>query len=98
MQIDIVNHPPHYKTRNGLEAIDVIEAFTEGLSGAEATNTGNVIKYICRWKKKNGLTDLKKAQWYLSRLISQIEEKEKLEMSKASMATTASTSSVSSQY
>ena len=43
---DMVNHPAHYKTANGLEAIDVIEAFTEGLQGGEATNTGNVLKYI----------------------------------------------------
>ena len=57
---DMVNHPAHYKTANGLEAIDVIEAFTEGLQGGEATNTGNVLKYMCRWKKKNGLEDLKK--------------------------------------
>lgn len=97
MQMDIVNHPPHYKTESGLEAIDVIEAFTEGLSGAEATNTGNIIKYICRWKKKNGLTDLRKAQWYLNRLIAKVEEKEKMEISKAAAAA-CSISSVSSKY
>ena len=72
---DMVNHPAHYKTANGLEAIDVIEAFTEGLQGGEATNTGNVLKYMCRWKKKNGLEDLKKARWYLDRLIKTEEEK-----------------------
>jgi len=33
---------------------DVIGAFTEGLEGIEATDTGNIIKYACRWKKKNG--------------------------------------------
>ena len=76
---DVVNHPAHYKTGNGLEAIDVIEAFTEGLQGGEATNTGNVLKYMCRWKKKNGLEDLKKAQWYLNRLIGLVEkQKEEL--------------------
>lgn len=72
--VDFVNHPPHYQTSNGLETIDVIEAFTEDLTGAEATNTGNVIKYICRWKHKNGLEDLKKARWYLDRLISHVEK------------------------
>ena len=71
---DMVNHPKHYKAKNGMEVIDVIEAFTANLEGYEATHTGNVIKYICRWKEKNGLEDLKKAQWYLNRLIKNIDE------------------------
>ena len=71
---DMVNHPQHYKTESGLEAIDVIEAFTDGLQGYEAVETGNVLKYICRWKKKNDLEDLKKALWYLNRLISNVEK------------------------
>ena len=71
---DMVNHPSHYKAKNGMEVIDVIEAFTANLEGYEATHTGNIIKYICRWKEKNGLEDLKKAQWYLNRLIKNIEE------------------------
>ena len=71
---DPVNHPDHYKTKTGLETIDVIEAFTDGLVGIEATDTGNVIKYICRWKKKNGLQDLQKAQWYLNHLINHVEK------------------------
>lgn len=77
MENDLVNHPSHYKTKSGLETIDVIEAFTDGLNGSEATHTGNVLKYVCRWKKKNGLTDLKKAQWYLNRLIEQVETESK---------------------
>ena len=72
--LDMVNHPSHYKAKNGMEVIDVIEAFTANLSGYEATHTGNIIKYICRWKEKNGLEDLRKAQWYLNRLIKNIEE------------------------
>lgn len=72
---DNVNHPAHYQTSSGLEAIDVIEAFTEGLTGWEAVLTGNVIKYILRWKNKNGLEDLKKARWYLDRLITKIERR-----------------------
>lgn len=70
---DMVNHPDHYKTESGLETIDVIEAFTHGLDGIEAVCTANVIKYICRWKKKNGIEDLKKAEWYLKRLIRHME-------------------------
>ena len=72
--LDMVNHPKHYKAKNGMEVIDVIEAFTANLNGYEASHTANVIKYICRWKEKNGLEDLKKAQWYLDRLIKNIEE------------------------
>lgn len=75
-KIDYVNHPPHYQSKKGMEVIDVIEAFTEGLEGVEATDTGNIIKYICRWKKKNGIEDLKKIEWYLKHLIKHVEKKE----------------------
>ena len=74
---DDVKHPAHYQSNKGLEVINVIEAFTEGLEGIEATDTGNIIKYICRWKKKNGLQDLEKARWYLNHLIERVEKKER---------------------
>lgn len=73
---DVVNHPEHYISETGLETIDVIEAFTFDLKGMEAVCTANVLKYICRWKHKNGVQDLKKAQWYLERLINRIENLE----------------------
>lgn len=73
MAIDNVNHPRHYKTASGLETIDVIKAFTDGLNGIKAVCTANVIKYICRWNKKNGVEDLKKARWYLDYLIDEVE-------------------------
>lgn len=73
----MVSHPPHYQSETGMEVIDVIEAFTFDLKGIEAVAAGNVIKYICRWKQKNGLQDLKKAQWYLNRLINHVEKLEK---------------------
>lgn len=69
----MVTKPPHYQSSKGIEVIDVIEAFTEGLEGMDAVDTGNVLKYTCRWKNKNGLQDLKKAQWYLNHLIERIE-------------------------
>ena len=72
----MVSHPSHYQSESGLEVIDVIEAFTSDLNGIEATDTGNILKYICRWKHKNGLQDLEKAQWYLTHLIEKIKEKE----------------------
>ena len=49
---NLVSHPDHYQSKAGMEVIDVIEAFTEDLTGIEATDTGNIIKYACRWKKK----------------------------------------------
>ena len=74
---DLVNHPNHYQSETGLEVIDVIEAFTFDLKGIEAFNTGNILKYICRWKSKNGLEDLRKAEWYLKDLINHVENIEK---------------------
>lgn len=66
---DMVNHPDHYISENGLEAIDVIEAFVSDLKGMDAVCTANAIKYILRWKHKNGVQDLEKAIWYINRLI-----------------------------
>lgn len=70
---DVVNHPQHY-IHGGIETIDVIKAWTDGLTAFEAVLAGNVIKYISRWKQKNGIEDLKKAAWYLERLIEFEEE------------------------
>lgn len=53
-----VDHPSHYQSGNGVEVIDVIDAFTDVV----AFDLGNVIKYVCRWKNKNGIEDLKKAK------------------------------------
>ena len=72
--MDNVNHPAHY-TQSGIECIDAIAASVEGLEGMEAVCTANVIKYIWRWKRKNGVEDLKKARWYLDKLI-EIKEKQ----------------------
>lgn len=77
---DMVAHPPHYQSKAGLEVIDVIEAFTADLKGVEATDTGNVIKYICRWNHKNGVEDLEKAKWYLNHLIKKVKRRTKKEL------------------
>lgn len=71
----MVSHPSHYQSSSGLEVIDVIEAFTDGLNGIEATDTGNIIKYACRWKQKNGIQDLEKIIWYTTHLIKHLEKK-----------------------
>ena len=72
----MVSHPDHYQSANGLEVIDCIEAFTAGLDGIEATDTGNIIKYACRWKKKNGVQDLEKILWYTQHLIDYLRDVE----------------------
>lgn len=69
-----VNHPNHYN-QGGMEVWDVIKAFTENLSGAEAFYAGNAIKYILRWDKKNGIEDLEKAKVYIDKIIEGRKEK-----------------------
>lgn len=68
-----INHPEHYQSNN-METIDVIREFTADCQGVEAFCIGNIIKYVTRFKKKNGLTDLKKARWYLDYLIDLKED------------------------
>lgn len=64
---EAVNHPPHYNTGN-IEVIDAIDDW--GLD----FNAGNVVKYVARHQHKaDPLEDLKKARWYLDRLIERIE-------------------------
>lgn len=70
---DPVNHPQHY-TSGDIECIDAIKSAVKGLTGNEAYLTGQVIKYIWRWKKKNGKEDLQKADFYLKRLIAEMED------------------------
>lgn len=67
-------NPNHYKAANGLETIDVIRAFTDGLNGVEAFCIGNVLKYVTRYSNKNGVEDLKKARWYLDYVIKEYEK------------------------
>ncbi len=65
---DLVNRPGHY-TVGKVECIDALDSATLGLTGQEAYHIANVIKYCWRWKFKGGVEDLKKARWYLDRLI-----------------------------
>ena len=68
---DVVNHPSHY-TDGAIETIEAIEA---ALTNEEFRGycKGNCIKYIWRERHKGGTESLKKAQWYLDRLI-QLDE------------------------
>jgi len=69
---DMVNSPAHY-TQGNIECIEAIEEVVADLVGMEAMCTGNAIKYLWRWKHKNGVEDLKKAKWYIERLIDGID-------------------------
>jgi hypothetical protein len=71
---DKIDHPDHYTQGDvkcpacgtDIECIDVTKKMCFRL--------GNVVKYIWRWKKKNGIEDLKKARWYLDHFIKSIEK------------------------
>ena len=78
MSKDLVNHPPHYQGKNGLEVIDVIEGFDVGsYSPTSGFNIGNLLKYVLRAGSKGRyVEDLKKGVWYLSREIAN-QEKER---------------------
>ena len=71
MDIDVVNHPSHY-TKGSIECIDAIDSATTGKSGIEAVCVANVIKYLWRYEEKGGLESVRKAQWYLNRLIEEL--------------------------
>ncbi len=64
---DNVNSPAHYN-QAGIECLDAIAAATG--DGYEYYLQGNIIKYLWRYRYKNGIEDLKKAQFYLNRLIA----------------------------
>lgn len=69
--IDVINHPSHY-TKGRIECIDAIDSATVGKTGIEAVAVANVIKYLWRYEEKGGLESVRKAQWYLNRLIEEL--------------------------
>ena len=66
---DMVNSPPHYN-KSGIECINAIQAATG--DGYEYYLQGNILKYLWRYRYKNGVEDLKKAQWYLNELVEEV--------------------------
>lgn len=69
---DPVNHPAHY-TQGGIECIEAIEASMSKEAFAGYLK-GNMLKYVWRYQHKGGVEDLRKAQWYLNRLIEEVEK------------------------
>lgn len=74
MSNDNVNKPQHY-CYGKYECIDVLQDILKDVSGVEAFCIGNAIKYLWRYKHKNGEEDLKKARWYLDKAIQLNEDK-----------------------
>ena len=69
--VDMVNSPPHYN-QAGVECIEAIRAATD--EGYQYYLQGNIIKYLWRYRYKNGVQDLEKAKWYLDKLIEEIND------------------------
>ena len=72
---DMVNHPLHYFGE--IECIDAIESAVAEIPANEAICVSNIIKYIWRYRNKNGMQDLKKAEWYLHRLMVNYNKNDK---------------------
>jgi len=67
---DLVNHPPHYK-QGDIECLDAIKASMPHQQFIGYLK-GNQMKYVWRYEHKGGLEDLKKAQFYLERLVKEL--------------------------
>jgi hypothetical protein len=68
---ETVDHPAHYNKGN-VECIEAIKSAIVGLNPTEAFYTGNVIKYMWRWKEKGQKNDLEKAKFYIDLLIKDL--------------------------
>lgn len=73
---DNVNHPAHY-TAGGIEYVDAMKACVSGLNEMEAACTSHALKYLWRWKHKNGAEDIRKCIWWLERLLKEVEDESK---------------------
>ena len=69
---DPINQPPHYQPKSGqVECIDAIESMGAGIDFCR----GNAVKYLWRLGRKgDALEDARKAQWYVNRLVAQLEQ------------------------
>jgi len=76
MTEDVVNHPTHY-TQYPTEVIEIIQwVASQCKDGFEGYMIGNILKYLFRFPFKNGTEDLKKARWYLDKLVEYREGRE----------------------
>ena len=70
---DDIKHPDRYNC-GGYECQRIIEAVTADLKGLEAVDTGHIIRYAWRWKKKQPIKSLKKIKEYCDDLITYLEK------------------------
>lgn len=73
---DIINKPNHYQLNikgNNIEVIDVIDEVVKDYNPKQAFRVANILKYILRASKKNGLEDFKKAKKYIEMLLEMEE-------------------------
>lgn len=68
-------NPSHYR-QGKIECIDALESATINKKGLDAICTANIIKYIWRCEEKGGVEDMKKAMWYLQKMIDHNTPKE----------------------
>lgn len=76
MANDNVHSPQHY-TAGSVEVIEIIDDAVQGADPFEAVCQANIIKYILRYRHKNGAEDVKKAIWYAERLVAELESESK---------------------
>ena len=69
--VDMVNNPPHYN-KYGVECLDAIRSAIG--EGYEYYLQGNIIKYLWRYRYKNGVEDLEKAKFYLDKMIQTVKK------------------------
>ena len=67
-KIDNVNHPAHYEASTSIECIEAMELIFDWYD-VQTFCLCNAFKYIWRYKQKNGLEDLDKAQWYINHAV-----------------------------
>ena len=71
-EADNVKSPKHYMLGDlGIEVKDIIFEVTKDMKGKEAVCVGNILKYVMRARKKNGIEDYKKAYEYLGYLLKE---------------------------
>ena len=74
---DIINKPNHYQLNikgNNIEVIDIIDEVVKDYNPKQAFRVANILKYVLRANKKNGLEDFKKAKKYIEMLLEREEE------------------------
>lgn len=73
---DIINNPNHYQINikgNNIEVIDIIDEVVKDYNPKQAFRVANILKYVLRANKKNGLEDFKKAKKYIEMLLEMEE-------------------------